>query len=220
MTKNYFINFFRSIISFGKTKTDDNDMSYSERTYYNEQTGEDLKIQVDEEIPDFIKNRDEIEYITNTESQDKVLPKIDTVAKKNIEISEESVAGSDSSADNPQETIIKVKESLLDNKPLVKMFEESAGIIKNLERIRPAFESDDCQDLINTVKEQLVQAMVLSGGKTIDNELQFDILRHKSMKGVRANEGDEIVKTLEPGISLEERVFVKAIVEVKTNNDK
>lgn len=100
------------------------------------------------------------------------------------------------------------------------MFEESAGIIKNLERIRPAFESDDCQDLINTVKEQLVQAMVLSGGKTIDNERQFNILRHKSMKGTHANEGDEIVKTLEPGVSLEERVFVKAIVEVKTNNDK
>lgn len=87
MAKNYFFDFFRSIISFGRTKTDDNDMSYSERPYYNEQTGEDLKIQVDEEIPDFINNHDETESITNTESQDNVLPKIDTIAKKNTEIS-------------------------------------------------------------------------------------------------------------------------------------
>lgn len=219
MTKNFIICILRSITSLGRTKIKDNDMSHSERLYYNEQIGEDLKIQVDEEIPDFIKNQDETEHILNTENIDKVLPKINTIAKKYSEISEGTLTGKDTSAVNPQRSVFKVNESLLDNKPLVKMFEESTCIIKNLERIRPAFESDDCQDLINTVREQLIQAMVLSGGKTIDNERQFDILRHKSLKGVRANEGDEIIKTLEPGVSLEERVFLKAIVEVKTNND-
>ena len=97
------------------------------------------------------------------------------------------------------------------------MFGECADVIKNLERIRPAFESDDSQDLINTVREQLVQAMILSGGKTIDNEKKFNTLRHKCKRGICANDGDKIINTLEPGVTLENRVFVKALVEIAKN---
>lgn len=198
MRKNYVIEILRLVIPVHRKRNAENGRDDSEKPYYDEQIGEDLKIQVDDKIPDFLKTQDEIELLQSTEVQ-----------KENDKIVSEE-----------RGIVEPTSESLLDNKPLVKMFEECAGIIKNLERIRLAFESDDCQDLINTVREQLVQAMILSGGKTIDNEKHFNILRHKCVKGIRANDGDEIAKTIEPGVLLEDRVFVKALVEIKTDKEK
>ena len=48
----------------------------------------------------------------------------------------------------------------------------------------------------------------------LDKEKEFNTLRHKCLRGISANDGDKIINTLEPGVTLEERVFVKALVEI------
>lgn len=203
-----------------QTKSDNKERENCDNLPFREQTGEDLKVRVDDEVPDFLKSSRQNVSSPDVESQ----PEDNNPEQEengNIAHPYEDVESADddksSSKEKKEESEEPVTASLLDNKPLVKMFEECASIIKKLEQIRPAFESDDSQDLINTVREQLVQAMMLSGGKTINNEKEFNTLRHKCLKGIRANDGDKIIKMLEPGVMLEERVFVKALVEIANN---
>lgn len=220
MRENIIIKVFRFFIPLHQTKSDNKERENCDNLPFREQIGEDLKVRVDDEVPDFLKSSRQDLSSPDVEPQ----PEDNNPEQEengNIAHPHEEAESADdeksSSKEKKEESEEPVTASLLDNKPLVKMFEECASIIKKLEQIRPAFESDDSQDLINTVREQLVQAMLLSGGKTINNEKKFNTLRHKCLKGIRANDGDKIIKMLEPGVMLEERVFVKALVEIENN---
>lgn len=220
MRENIIIKIFRFFIPLRETKSDNLEKEDYNNLNFREQTGEDLKIQVDDETPDFLKDLGQDVSSSGVESQTEDKNQ-EQEGNGNIalphEEAEPAYDGKSTSKEKKEEPEEPIVASLLDNKPLVKMFGECADIIKNIERIRPAFESDDCQDLINTVREQLVQAMILSGGKTIDNEKEFNTLRHKCQRGICANDGDKIINTLEPGVTLENRVFVKALVEIAKN---
>ena len=217
MRENIIIKIFRFFIPLRETKSDNRENEDYNNLNFREQTGEDLKIQVDDETPDFLKDLGQDVSSSGVESQTEDTNQ-EQEGNGNIalphEEAEPAYDGKSTSKEKKEEPEEPIVASLLDNKPLVKMFGECADVIKNIERIRPAFESDDCQDLINTVREQLVQAMILSGGKTIDNEKKFNTLRHKCQRGICANDGDKIINTLEPGVTLENRVFVKALVEI------
>ena len=217
MRENIIIKIFRFFIPLRETKSDNRENEDYNNLNFREQTGEDLKIQVDDETPDFLKDLGQdvsssgVESQTEDKNQEQEGNGNIAHPHEDVEPNDDDKSTSKEKNEEPEEPIVA---SLLDNKPLVKMFGECADVIKNIERIRPAFESDDCQDLINTVREQLVQAMILSGGKTIDNEKEFNTLRHKCQRGICANDGDKIINTLEPGVTLENRVFVKALVEI------
>ena len=217
MRENIIIKIFRFFIPLRETKSDNRENEDYNNLNFREQTGEDLKIQVDDETPDFLKDLGQdvsspsVESQTEDKNQEQEGNGNIAHPHEDVEPNDDDKSTSKEKNEEPEEPIVA---SLLDNKPLVKMFGECADVIKNIERIRPAFESEDCQDLINTVREQLVQAMILSGGKTIDNEKEFNTLRHKCQRGICANDGDKIINTLEPGVTLGERVFVKALVEI------
>lgn len=220
MRENIIIKIFRFFIPLRETKSDNRENEDYNNLNFREQTGEDLKIQVDDETPDFLKDlgldvsSSGVESQTEDKNQEQEGNGNIAHPHEDVEPNDDDKSTSKEKNEEPEEPIVA---SLLDNKPLVKMFGECADVIKNLECIRPAFESDDSQDLINTVREQLVQAMILSGGKTIDNEKKFNTLRHKCQRGICANDGDKIINTLEPGVTLENRVFVKALVEIAKN---
>lgn len=226
MSKNIVLKFLRIVFFLDNPHSDAEKETNIDELSYDKSVGDNTKIHVDDETPDFFK--------AQIGEQTRLSPDVqleETLSPENVQIVEntigadeklegldEDVANSnkkEGSAREDEHFAVEHSESLLDNKPLVKMFEECADVIKYVERIRPAFESDEVHDLINTVREQLVQAMVLSGGKTIDNENQFNILRHKCRKGNHATDGDIIVETIEPGVSLENRVFIKALVKVE-----
>lgn len=220
MRENIIIKIFRFFIPLRGTKSDNREKEDYNNLNFREQSGEDLKIQVDDENPDFLKDLGQdvsslgVESQTEDKNQEQEGNGNIAHLHEDVEPDDDDKSTSKEKKEEPEEPI---EASLLDNKPLVKMFGECADVIKNIERIRPAFKSVDCQDLINTVREQLVQAMILSGGKTIDNEKEFNTLRHKCQRGICANDGDKIIKTLEPGVTLGERVFVKALVEIVKN---
>lgn len=220
MRENIIIKIFRFFIPLRGTKSDNREKEDYNNLNFREQSGEDLKIQVNDETPDFLKDLGQdvsslgVESQTEDKNQEQEGNGNIAHLHEDVEPDDDDKSTSKEKKEEPEEPI---EASLLDNKPLVKMFGECADVIKNIERIRPAFKSVDCQDLINTVREQLVQAMILSGGKTIDNEKEFNTLRHKCQRGICANDGDKIIKTLEPGVTLGERVFVKALVEIVKN---
>lgn len=175
-------------------------------------------IHVEEDIPNFLKNVKEQVNVPASRSiqqpsNDFVLESLTDISDSNNSVCEDIRTRITPSPTKPHTEI--AQESLLNNKPLVQMFEECGLILKELERIKPGFQSEDSLDLMEIVKERIMQAMYLSGGKPIDNETEFDILRHSCKEKVDVNNGDKIAEFIEPGISLEDRIIVKAQVKIK-----
>ena len=113
-----------------------------------------------------------------------------------------------------EDVVEECSESLLDNKPLVKMFSECADLLKEIDRISPRFKSEDSKILIEMLNERLRTAMYLSGGEPIDKEQKFDPIRHVCHNNLLAEEGCQIVETIEAGVLIGERVFIKAKVRL------
>lgn len=209
--------FFRLIFSVDDRKTTEKHRKVYDELYYDVTMNDEQKIQLEDQIPDCLKIQDETNSFKNIEMQTKMelLERSLSIEDSDAKFNKDIVNIDSSPSERLSEHVVLTSLSLLDNKPLVKLFEECADIIRYLEHIRPAFDLNESRELINIVREQLVQALVLSGGKIINGEKLFNRLRHNCEKGILANDGDEIVKTLESGVSLEDRVFVKAIVEIK-----
>lgn len=105
--------------------------------------------------------------------------------------------------------------SLLENKPLVKLFSECTDLLKELDLLSKDFKSDREQFLLEMVKDKIVSALLLSGGKAIDDDMYFDIVRHIALNKNDAKEGAEIQDIVSSGVMLEDRVFVRAKVNLK-----
>ncbi|MBR5782058.1 MAG: hypothetical protein IKY27_08795 [Bacteroidales bacterium] len=108
----------------------------------------------------------------------------------------------------------KSSDSLLDNRPLVKIFTECADLLSEIDRISPRFKSPDSRLLLDLVNERLRTALYLSGGKPIDDDETFDSVRHICIDNPVAKEGTPISEIIEFGVALESRVFVKAKVKL------
>ena len=105
--------------------------------------------------------------------------------------------------------------SLLDNKPFVKLFDECCDIINEFERYPQRYKKISSEDLLEIVRENIITALCLSGGTLIDKEEIFDSLRHKCKDNIDTKEGSEIDQILYPGVSLEEKIGIRAIVTIK-----
>ena len=149
MRENIIIKIFRFFIPLRETKSDNRENEDYNNLNFREQTGEDLKIQVDDETPDFLKDLGQdvsssgVESQTEDKNQEQEGNGNIAHPHEDVEPNDDDKSTSKEKKEEPEEPIVA---SLLDNKPLVKMFGECADVIKNIERIRPAFESEDCQD--------------------------------------------------------------------------
>ena len=95
------------------------------------------------------------------------------------------------------------------------MFTECSDLLRDLDRLVKDCKSEREQNLLQMVREKICTAMILSGGTSIDNDESFDIIRHYSLNCDNAVNGMPIQEFVEAGISLEERVMVRAKVNVK-----
>ena len=88
-------------------------------------------------------------------------------------------------------------------------------MLKELDLLSKDFKSDREQFLLEMVKDKIVSALLLSGGKAIDDDMYFDIVRHIALNKNDAKEGAEIQDIVSSGVMLEDRVFVRAKVNLK-----
>jgi superfamily II RNA helicase len=170
-----------------------------------EQGQDDNQLHIDNEMPEFLKDTladdsaKDWHYTTETATQermeDQALP---TVSKESENVSSEVV-----------------ESSLLDNKPLVKVFAECADLLNELDSLSKNLKSEREQFLLQMVREKIRSALILSGGTPIDCDEVFDIIRHFSLNCNHANNGMPIQEFVESGIMLGERVFVRAKVNLK-----
>lgn len=170
---------------------------------------EDNRLHIDDEMPVFLK--EDIETDSSRNWADYVASGQETVGEDSGKAEETSSKCIESEQDHKH-----VSESpLLDNKPLVKMFTECSDLLRDLDRLVKDCKSEREQNLLQMVREKICTAMILSGGTSIDNDESFDIIRHYSLNCDNAVNGMPIQEFVEAGISLEERVMVRAKVNVK-----
>lgn len=170
-----------------------------------EQGQQDNQLHVDDEMPEFLKHdqadvsSEEWDYATE---------------ENNLKIVESRALATESkgSEDIPSKT---VGSSLLDNKPLVKMFAECTDLLNELDDLAKKLKSESEQFLLQMVREKIRTALILSGGTLIDGDEAFDIIRHFSVNYNHANNGMPIQEFVESGIMLEDRVFIRAKVILK-----
>ena len=163
-----------------------------------EQEQGDNPLHIDNEMPEFLKHTRtddssiEWHYATETVAQEKV---------EGLDLA----AANKESEDVPSEV---VESSLLDNKPLVKVFAECADLLNELDGLAKSLKSEREQFLLQMVREKIRSALILSGGTPIDSDEVFDIIRHFSLNCNHANNGMPIQEFVESGIMLGERGFV------------
>lgn len=176
-------------MNYSSCKSEEYEQSSSECVH------EPIQVNVDDEMPDFLTEEvsegsaeDFVqEYLADENSDDKELV-----------------------ANEPENS----SDSLLDNRPLVKVFAECADLLSEIDRISPRFKSPDSQLLLEMINERLRNALYLSGGKPINGDDTFDPIRHVCTDNPMAKDGTPIIETIEAGVLLESRVFVKAKVRV------
>lgn len=106
------------------------------------------------------------------------------------------------------------KQSLLDNKPLVTMCCACADAVNDINSKAGHFKSDDSQLLIELMNDRMRTAFYLAGATPIDKDRFFDPVRHFCPEHPLAENGTAIEKFIEPGVSLEDRVLIKARVSL------
>lgn len=191
------------------------------------QTPSSPEMDIRDEMPDFLKHEDDEK---NFIFEDVFPVKVGTNEKIPVsDVLKNDEQDEQRDEDNKQKDSIQEKrdeekrdifeaDALLDNKPLVKLFKECTDVLNELDRIAPRFKSPDSEILLEVVQEKFYDALLLAGAKKIENDKNFDSLRHSSVDGLNAEEGTPIEETILPGIILEDRVFIKAKVKIKKEN--
>lgn len=173
------------------------DSFYSTEEFVNspeECTHESVKVEVDIVMPDFL---------TETSAEIPIGP---------IELGSSDKFNDDRDVGIDKPTY--VSDSLLDNRPLVKVFSECADLLSEIDRISSRFKSPDSQLLIEMINERLRSALYLSGGRPIDSDEFFDPIRHVCQENPMAIEGAPISEFIRSGVELDTRVFIKAKVKL------
>lgn len=177
-------------------------------TTISQEQGED-KLHIKDEMPEFLKQ---------TLDEDAIQKWDYSVVDADKMVSQERTKVVKAKINGTNEAEVRYdtdKLSLLDNKPLVKIFAECADLFKDLDDLASSFKSEREQFLLQMVCEKIRTILLLSGGTLIDNDESFDIIRHISINCNNAVNGIPIQKFVESGIMLEDRVFVRAKVILK-----
>lgn len=102
--------------------------------------------------------------------------------------------------------------SLLDNSEYMSLAQQCCDMLKELDVMYKQIPNDQVKNFILQQKTRIREALILSGATLIDEETEFNLLRHQSVNGGIVKNGTPIVETVEPGVEIEGRVMVKAKV--------
>ncbi len=161
------------------------------------------EMHIDMEMPDFLKE-DAFQQEQSAEDQSQ---------------GEQEAEQEQSEAEQEQEEQEQEQSnSLSDNKPFVKLFEECSSVIKDIDRLSARqFESQETLNMMQHIESKLLSSLYVAGGQPIDNDTEFDVLRHSCIDKKDVSQSTPITETVRPGVILEDRVFVQAKVRVDEN---
>lgn len=113
-----------------------------------------------------------------------------------------------------QEVVVEKAPTLLDNQPYMSLVAQCINIYEELSRIKEQTSDENMLNFIRMQEARIREALMLTGGRVIDEENVFNLLRHEPVPMAVANNGDAIEETLVSGIEIEDRVIIKAKVKL------
>lgn len=100
--------------------------------------------------------------------------------------------------------------SLLDNSPYMSLADSCCDLIKELDKLK----SEDNQELIDLVNSRIKEGLISSGAEPIAEETSYDVIRHTAVGKSIVRKGTPISSTIEPGVAIDDRVMIKAKVQI------
>lgn len=95
-----------------------------------------------------------------------------------------------------------------------KIMEECSDLISEFEAYKPRFTTDEGIIMAETIQDRLTELLTKYGAQLIDNDTQFDILRHTAVPAQIVENGTPIQEFIRPGIVMRNKVLVRAQVRV------
>lgn len=122
--------------------------------------------------------------------------------------------------EQPQESI-----PLLQNREWLTLMERLCEMVKRIRsRVKDIQESEEVAKrspipFLESLDSAIREAMLSSGAEDIDHETEYDILRHEAVppRGTVLDR-TPIEETLEFGVAVQKRVFIRALVKLKSHN--
>lgn len=107
-----------------------------------------------------------------------------------------------------------VQQSLLDNSSYMSLAEQCRMMHEELDRMQMQVADASILDFIMMQKSRIREALVLSGARIIDEETEFNRLRHQSVPASIVNNGTPVSETVEAGVEIDNRVIIRAKVKI------
>lgn len=104
--------------------------------------------------------------------------------------------------------------SLLDNADYMTLAQQCCDMLGELDRMYNQVSNDQLKSFIVQQKSRIREALMLSGATLIDEETEFNMLRHQSVEGGIVKNGTPIREFVEAGVEIDGRVMVKGKVKV------
>lgn len=121
---------------------------------------------------------------------------------------------------DPTEAVVEEAErsipsALLDNGAFMSLASKLSDLYKEIELIGSESSSDEVREVIRIVEDRIVEGLIASGADPIASEEFFNISRHDPVPKAIVRKGTPIEATLSPGISVGDKVLIKAKVTLK-----
>lgn len=105
-------------------------------------------------------------------------------------------------------------KSLLDNSEYMALAQQCCDMLSELDRMQNQIKNEEVLDFITMQKSRIREALLISGATLIDEEIEFNMLRHQSVNGGIVKNGTPIVETIEAGLEIDGRVMVKGKITI------
>lgn len=102
--------------------------------------------------------------------------------------------------------------SLLDNYEYMNLAQQCCDMLGELDRMCNLVQDDQVKKFILQQKNRIREALLLSGASLINEDTEFNMLRHQSVNAEVVKNGTPIAETIEAGVEIDRRVMVKAKV--------
>lgn len=100
--------------------------------------------------------------------------------------------------------------SLLDNSPYMSLADSCCDLIKELDKLK----SEENQKLVDLVNSRIKEGLISSGAEPIAEEPFYDVIRHSAIGKSIVRKGTPIASTIEPGVAIDDKVMIKAKVQI------
>lgn len=148
-----------------------------------------------------------VEQIENIDTNFRVTDKDDI--QSNVEESKSEVVI------EPSPPEVEEKTPLLKNEAFVKLVEECVDLMNEFDSYTNRLESDESKMIVGLIVKRTQEFLERAGLERIDDvNASFSVLLHTPVPMIPVMEGEPIKKILQGGLMLENRVFVKAKVEI------